>query len=146
MRARISAARLGLPIPKMNNLEARYAREILWARYLSGEIVWFKHEPMKLQLAHLTTYTPDWGALRSDGGFELHEVKQVWVAKDGKSERVGYVEDARVKVKLAAHAFPMFEFTVAAYRAASRKHRLPAEWKYDHLQVLGDWSPGDSTP
>jgi len=137
LKRRIPKARLGLPDSGMNKLEQRYAQEVLTPRLLAGELAWFEYEPLRLAIAPNTTYTPDFCALRVDGGFECHEVKQMWVGKDG-SERVGYKEDARVKVKLAAQAFPFFEFIVAAYRAKNRKHRLLPQWTYDYLRASVD--------
>lgn len=137
MKRAIGRAQLSIQGSTANKLEQRYAAEILRPRILCREITWFAFEPMRLKLAPNTTYTPDFGALRADGGFELHEVKQIWIDKEG-GQRVGYKDDARVKVKLAAQAFPFFEFIVAAYRAPSRKHRLSSEWSYDFIHASVD--------
>lgn len=77
----------------MNKTEAAYC-ETLRLRQLAGEIDWFKFEGIKLRLADKTFYTPDFAVMASDGVIELHEVKGHWE------------DDARVKIKVAAAAFP----------------------------------------
>jgi len=81
----------------MNKAEAKYALE-LEARRRTCEIVWWAFEPIKLRLAERTFYTPDFAVLKSDGLFELHEVKGFWQ------------DDARVKWKVVKEKFWMFEF------------------------------------
>lgn len=77
----------------MNKTEAEYAgylREVLQA----GEIQWFAFEALKLRLANLTFYTPDFFVMTASGDLECHEVKGFWE------------DDARVKIKVAAELFP----------------------------------------
>ncbi|WP_457320437.1 DUF1064 domain-containing protein [Stenotrophomonas sp. P5_B8] len=78
----------------MNNTEAAYA-ERLRALQHAGEVQWFRFEGIKLRLADNTFYTPDFAVLAGDGVMELHEVKGFWV------------DDARVKIKVAADQYPM---------------------------------------
>ena len=57
---------------------------------------------MKLRLATGAWYTPDFAAANpATRRIELHEVKGFWR------------EAARVRIKVAAEAFPMFDFFVA---------------------------------
>lgn len=81
----------------LNNTEQAYA-EHLELRRRAGEVLWFKFEPMKLQLADNTTYAPDFLVQVASGHLELHEVKGFWT------------DDARVKIKVAAAMFPIFQF------------------------------------
>lgn len=75
---------------KMNRLEADYAA------HLEGraDVVWYRFEPVKLRLADNTYYEPDFFVMLSDGELQVHEVKGHWE------------DDARVKIKVAAQAFP----------------------------------------
>jgi len=88
----------------MNKLEASYA-EYLGLRKIGGEVFAWWFESVKLRLADKTWYTPDFMVMLADGTLELHEVKG------------GYFEDdARVKWKATAEAYPMFRFIVAKRR------------------------------
>lgn len=89
---------------ELNKLEAKYAG-YLGGLKESGEVLWFKFEGVKLRLADNTFYTPDFAVLRSGGQFELHEVK------GGR-----YMDDARVKIKVAAALYP-FRFIGVMPRA-----------------------------
>lgn len=82
-----------LPSESMNKTEQEYAQE-LGLRLRAGEILWFRFEGIKLRLADKTFYTPDFAVMLSNGTMELHEVKGVWR------------DDARVKIKVAAKAYP----------------------------------------
>lgn len=82
---------------EMNKTEQAYADHLELLRR-AGEILWFKFEPMKLQLAEKTTYSPDFLVQVKTGHLELHEVKGFWE------------DDARVKIKVAAEMFPIFKF------------------------------------
>jgi hypothetical protein len=82
----------------MNKAEARYASHLeLLKRAKNDPLVEWRFEPMKLQLAKRTWYTPDF-LLVYPGHFEVHEFKGFW--KD----------DARVKIKVAAQLYPWFKF------------------------------------
>ena len=96
---------------QMNKTEQRYA-DHLFARLAAKEIAWFKFEPMTLKLAEKTTYTPDFMVMQNDGRLEIHEVKGFWL------------DDARVKIKMAAELFP-FQFIGVQADGAS--------WKYENF-------------
>jgi len=79
----------------MNVLEARYAC-FLEERRTCGEVVDWKFEPIKLRLAKATYYSPDFMVKLADGRIELHETK-------------GFMrDDAAIKLKVAAEAYPNF--------------------------------------
>jgi len=82
---------------EMNNAEQDYANHLELLRR-AGEVLWYEFEPMKLNLAPKTTYTPDFLVQVASGHLELHEVKGFWT------------DDARVKIKVAAKLFPVFKF------------------------------------
>lgn len=90
---------------KMNRTEAAYA-ERLEALKHAGEILWYSFEGVKFRLAEKTFYTPDFAVMRADGLMEIHEVKGRWM------------DDARVKIKLAAEMFP---FRFIAVKAKPKK-------------------------
>jgi hypothetical protein len=84
---------------KMNRTEAAYA-EVLRSLLKLGEIADFAFEPVRLRIGKdwKTSYTPDFLVLTSDGLIEAHEVKGFWR------------DDARVKIKVAAHLYPAIKF------------------------------------
>ena len=90
---------------EMNRLESEYASH-LKAREVAGEIAWWKFEALKLKLAKLTTYTPDFIVMRADGLLECHEVKP------GSKGKPFMLDDAAAKLKVAAEHFP-FLFVLA---------------------------------
>lgn len=95
----LPGGRVGV-VPKasrMNKTEAAYA-DTLEAMRLNGGIKAWKFEAVKLRLATLTWYTPDFLVVMPDGAMEFHEVKGFWR------------DDARVKIKVAAEQYPMFRF------------------------------------
>lgn len=92
---------------EQNKTERAYAQH-LDQQKLAGLIQWYRFEPMKLKLAEKTTLTVDFAVLRADGVLELHDVKGSWAI---------YTEDARVKMKVAAEAFP-FVFKVVVPRSS----------------------------
>jgi len=87
---------------KMNKTELAYSH-YLEALRACGEIVWWGFEVIKLRLADNTFYTVDFFVMASSGQLEAHEVK-------GAKEI--FMDDAKVKVKVAASVFP-FVFKVA---------------------------------
>ncbi len=101
-------ARAGLPTRKakgrirvpgsMNKTEQRYA-EILEARRLAGEILWWRFEAIALRLAeHKCFLHPDFLVMLADGTLEVHEVKGAYTAR---------MDDGGiVKLKVAAATFP----------------------------------------
>ncbi|HGO6072536.1 TPA: hypothetical protein ACK3Q6_006538 [Burkholderia cepacia] len=86
-----------LPDGVMNKTESDYGT-VLEMERRAGAITWFGFEPIKLRLGKNAFYTPDYGALLACGVLELREVKGYWR------------EDARVKIKAAAHIYPFFRF------------------------------------
>lgn len=90
----------------MNKTEAAYAME-LEVRHRSGDIAWYAFEAVTLKLAFDTRYSPDFVVMRSDGQIECHEVKGR--TKIGGKEAAYCMDDAKVKIKVAAEKFP-FKF------------------------------------
>ena len=90
---------------EMNETEKRYAQS-LDLRVHAGEILWWMYEGMTFRLAKRTTYTPDFNVMLPDGEIECHEVKGFWI------------DDARVKIKVAAEKFP---FVFKAYKVRPKK-------------------------
>ncbi|PZO78488.1 MAG: DUF1064 domain-containing protein [Mesorhizobium amorphae] len=91
-----------LPKNMMNKTEIAYAAHLEEGK-AAGEILWWAFEPWKLRLAENTFLTPDFGVMRFDGSIECHEVKGFWM------------EDARVKIKVAASKHP-FRFLAVKVR------------------------------
>lgn len=87
---------------QMNRTEQAYA-EFLSRLQAAGGILWHKFEGVKLRLADNTFYTPDFVLMQPDGRIECHEVKGFWQ------------DDARVKIKVAAHMYP-FKFVAVRPR------------------------------
>ncbi len=88
---------------EMNKSEARYQAEVLEAAVARGEVLWFRFEGVKIRIAKNTFLTPDFAVLPRSGVFELHDVK---------GSRILYQDDAKVKMKVAAEAYP-FVFKLA---------------------------------
>ena len=84
----------------MNKTEAAYAR-FLEAEKAAGNILWWKFEPIGLRLADKTFYHPDFMVMAADGSLEIHEVK------GRKGDSYYCMDDAKVKIKVAASIFPM---------------------------------------
>lgn len=80
-----------------SKLEAAYAR-YLHGLLLAGDIRTYRYEPMRFNLAPLTTITPDFQVILPDGSMEYHEVKG-W-ARD----------DAMAKLKICARLYPEWKF------------------------------------
>lgn len=105
------------PVPRlMNKNETRYELH-LRRKQRAGEIAAHAYEAVRLRLAGSTFYTPDFLVLDGDGFLELHEVKVWWKAKKGERGRVGWTEDSRLKIKVAAEQYPFFRFRAAWERA-----------------------------
>lgn len=79
---------------RMNGLEKRFLVEIVEPMVLEGTVKYWHFEGIKLRLADKTWWTPDFWLILSDGKVVAAEVKGHWE------------DDARVKVKIAAEAFP----------------------------------------
>jgi hypothetical protein len=107
-----------LPQGVMNKAEARYEYEVLKPAQQAGEVLWYRFEAIKLRLAPNTFLTVDFAVLPRSGVLELHDVK---------GGRRIYFEDAKVKMKVAADAYP-FVFKVAFPPA-----RKGAAWEIDEV-------------
>jgi hypothetical protein len=88
---------------QMNKTEARYG-QYLEGKKITGEVLWYKFEGLKLRLADNTFYTPDFAVMNSKSEIECHEVKGFWQ------------DDARAKIKIAADMYP-FRFVAVKVRA-----------------------------
>jgi hypothetical protein len=86
-----------LPKGRQNKTETAYEDRVLKPQLMSGEVLCYRFDPVKLRLADKTFYEPDFLVLRRNGEMEVHEVKGFWM------------EDARVKIKVAAAQYP-FQF------------------------------------
>lgn len=75
----------------MNKLEAEYEKLFLGSKPHG-------FEQIKLKLADKTYLTPDFWVLGDDDVLEFHETKGHWM------------DDARVKIKVAADQYPQFRF------------------------------------
>ena len=92
-----------MKVGERNKTEAAY-EELLKMLCASGEVLWYRFEGVKLRLADNTFYTPDFAVMRDNGQMEMHEVKGFWQ------------DDARVKIKVAADAYP-FRFVAVKPKA-----------------------------
>lgn len=86
---------------EMNATERDYGHE-LEQRKRAGEVSWYRFEGVKLRLADSTFLTVDYAVMRADGALEMHDVK---------GSRAIYMDDAKVKMKVAAEMYP-FVFRV----------------------------------
>lgn len=96
-----------------NKTESEY-ESLLKARMMAGEVVWFKFEGLKLRLADNTFFTCDFAVMLANGQVELHEVKGFWL------------DDARVKIKIAAELYP-FRFIAVS----KKKKKDGGGWGYE---------------
>lgn len=101
-----------LPKGRQNQTEAAYEDKVLKPAMIAGEILWYRFEPVKLRLADKTFYEPDFLVMRKSGALEVHEVKGFWM------------EDARVKIKVAAAQYP-FEFVAI--------QRVKGQWREERF-------------
>lgn len=97
-----------------NKVEAAYEAH-LGLLLKAGEIDGFEFEGIKLRMADLTWWTPDFLVYAADGVVELHDTKGT--TKKGKSDgtRVSapwIEEDAKIKMKVVAERFPFRVFAV----------------------------------
>lgn len=82
---------------EMNKLESQY-RLYLELLKSAGRILWYSFEGMKFRLADKTFYTPDFMVMLADGTLEAHEIK---------GAKAIFMDDAKVKVKVAAEMYPV---------------------------------------
>lgn len=102
---------------QQNATEARYEAEVLRPATIAGDVLWYRFEGIKLRLADNTFLTVDYAVLPASGVLELHDVKGAAAI---------FADDAKVKMKVAAEAYP-FVFKVAF--PLPRK----AGWKVDTI-------------
>ena len=106
-----------LKVGQRNRTELAY-ENLLKALLISGEILWYSFEGLKLRLADNTFYTPDFFVMMASGQLEAHEVK-------------GFaMDDSVVKIKVAAEIFP-FVFKMAKVRPK----KLGGGWD---IKVIGN--------
>ena len=96
---------------EMNKTEAAYEAHLA-ALQFAGEILWYKFEGLKFRLADNTFYTPDFAVMLASGALEAHEVKGQWL------------DDARVKIKVAASLYPLQFIGV---------HKDRKGWRYENF-------------
>lgn len=81
---------------EMNATEQKFAN-YLRTLEITGEVLWWKHEGIKLQLADRTTLTVDFNAMMADG---------LLVMIDVKGAKAIIEDDAKAKMKIAAGMYP----------------------------------------
>lgn len=94
-----------------NKTEAAYEQTLELLRR-AGDVAWFRFEGIKFRLADKTFLTPDFAVMRTDGTMEIHDVKGF------------FMEDAKVKMKVAAEMYP-FRFFVVRKKGSG--------WEYEQV-------------
>lgn len=89
---------------EMNRMEAEW-EQVLLLRKSSGQVQDFKFESVKMRLADLTWYTPDFCVINQQGEVEFHDVKGNLVQ-----------DDAKVKMKVFAEMYPHVTLRVVTQR------------------------------
>lgn len=85
-----------------NKTEQRYEDEVLRPGMMVGDILWYRFEGVKLRIADNTFLTVDYAVLPADGILTMIDVK---------GGPAVIQDDARVKMKVAAEAYPFrFQF------------------------------------
>lgn len=102
---------------RMNKTEESYSHYLESLRQ-RGLIESWQFEPIKLRLADKTFYSPDFLIVTAEEMLEFHEVKGRVGPGPG-----GWMDDARVKIKVAAEMYPMFLFVGAS--------RIKDGWKIE---------------
>lgn len=98
-----------------NKTEEAYGKHLETLFYL-GEISWYRFEAIKLRLADNTHLLIDYAVMRTDSGIlEMH---------DCKGGLGVYMDDARVKMKVAAEMYPF------VFKIAYPNRRRPGHWNY----------------
>lgn len=92
-----------LKVGEKNSTEQRYEDEVLKPGMIAGEILWYRFEGIKLRLADNTFLTVDFAVLPASGVLTMVDVKGAAAIVE---------EDARVKMRVAAEAYP-FAFQLA---------------------------------
>lgn len=96
----------------MNGVERAFALKLADG-VKAGTVLWWRFEAVNLRLGAATFYRPDFLTLAPDGQLHVYETKAWWKGGKGKPGRVGWQEDARVKIKVAAGLFPWLRFHAA---------------------------------
>lgn len=86
-----------------SKLERRYAVH-LQALMAAGDIRGWRNESLKFRLADKTWYTPDFQVINADFSITMIEVKGI-----------KWMDDARVKTKVAAELFPEFHWAAVTW-------------------------------
>ena len=97
-----------------NKTEAAY-EAYLTLLHKAGEIDGFEFEGIKLRMADLTWWTPDFLVYAQDGVVELHDTKGTTTKKRAnvsKDKAPWIEEDAKIKLKVIAERFPFRVFAV----------------------------------
>lgn len=81
---------------EMNATEQKFAN-YLRTMEITGEVLWWKHEGIKLLLADRTTLTVDFNVMYADG---------LLVMVDVKGAKAIIEDDAKCKMKIAADQYP----------------------------------------
>jgi hypothetical protein len=100
-----------LKVGERNKTEAAYEQTLELLKR-AGDVLWYRFEGIKLRLADKTFLTPDFAVMRNDGTMELHDCKGF------------FMEDAKVKMKVAADTYP-FKFFVVRKKGAG--------WEYEQI-------------
>jgi hypothetical protein len=111
-----------LPRGTMNALEQRYAQH-LDLRALAGEVLGWRFEKVTFLLAGDVRYTPDFEVRKADGTLEYHDCKGTTkrTRKSGESVQAPWVEeDARIKIRVAAHEMPWHRFCLVFERGTKQ--------------------------
>ena len=103
----LAKAKVRQPRASMNGLESRYAKH-LDLLVVTGKILGWGYQRIKLRLADNTQYIPDFDVLMADATLEFHEVKGHWE------------DDARVKIKVAADGYPWYGFRAVTWAKEGR--------------------------
>lgn len=107
-----------LKVGEMNKTEAAYAKHLELLKQ-SGQILWYRFDAVKLRLADNTFLTVDFFILNAQSQLEAHDVKG--------SLRI-ITDDAKVKMKVAADAFPF-----AFYYAVPRTQKSGGGWEITEI-------------
>lgn len=95
---------------RMNKTEKNYSQHLEKLKAV-GEIHDWAHEPFNLRLADRTFYKPDFIVVSNDGHIMIDEVKGRWM------------DDALVKIKVAAENHPWFIFRAVFSERGSYRYR-----------------------
>lgn len=88
-----------MPAGKMNGTEKAYSN-VLEARKMAGEILWYAFEPINIRLAPKCFFKVDFMIQLANGVIECHETKGGFMT-----------DDSLVKIKVAAELLP-FQFCI----------------------------------